>query len=93
MTDWLQYVIGPAILLALAEVIRRLGKVNHQVSVNGGTSKIKTVPDRISNLDAKQDANTAALLAAVGGLSAKFDAHLEWSQAETAEIWRAIGRR
>lgn len=89
MSDWIQFVIGPGIMLLLAEVIRRLAKVDHQVRANGGKNNPPTLPDKLAIVMAKQDDHDAKLDLLI---QSQAD-HLAWSTEETAKLWQAILRR
>lgn len=82
------------------EVRGKVDETHHQVTVNQHSSKHPTVLDRIAEVgdmategrDLAQAALDAALTSDLrtAAIQKKLDAHLEWSESETRNIWRAV---
>lgn len=97
MEAWLQFLIGPALLLVLGWWLdrrndRRLRPVAQKVDESHQQVKNTHDTNLRDDLD-KVIAGQEVLNTAVAGLVSRLDEHLEHSVSEEAELWRAIGRR
>lgn len=86
---------GGGIWLAKASkgVRDKVAETHHQVTVNSHESDQPTVLDRIAEVgDIAQAALDAALTTELRthGIARKLDEHLDWSDKETRNIWRAV---
>jgi hypothetical protein len=78
---------------ATRDVRAKVDETHHSVTVNSHSSDTPTVLDRLTEVaDLAQAALDAALSADLrtAGMQRKLEDHLNWSEQETRNIWRAV---